>query len=295
MLLTRAQAARPMAILGKRNSLPIVRQAPPGFYLDGGTHGEILLPGRYLPQGGMPGEKVDVFLYRDSEDRLVATTETPRAMVGDFAFLRVVSQSPSIGAFLDWGLEKDLLLPRREYAGGIRQGGRALVHVVLDERSDRIVATARLNRHLNLTPPNYTEGQAVKLIVESETPLGYKAIINSAHTGLLYRAELSAPLFIGESLDGFIRTVRPDGKMDLGLDPTGHRRIGPHSDQILAALKTAGGRLPYHDGSSPDEIRAALGMSKKAFKQAIGVLFRERRIVIEPAGIRLVKPGGQGV
>ena len=285
------QAAQSMAILGKRNSLPIVRQAPPGFYLDGGTHGEILLPGRYLPAGGMPGEKVDVFVYRDSEDRLVATTETPRAMVGEFAFLRVVSQSPSIGAFLDWGLEKDLLLPRREYAGGVRQGGRALVHVMLDERSDRIVATCRLNRHLNLTPPNYTEGQAVKLIVESETPLGYKAIINSAHTGLLYRAELSAPLSIGESLDGFIRTVRPDGKIDLGLDPAGHRRIGPLSDQILAALKTAGGHLPYHDGSSPDEIRAAFGMSKKAFKQAIGVLFRERRIVIEPDGIRLLKHG----
>jgi len=284
-------AARDMAILGKRNSLPIVRQAPPGFYLDGGTHGEILLPGRYLPKGGIPGEKVGVFVYRDSEDRLVATTGTPLAMVGDFAFLRIVSQNPGIGAFLDWGLEKDLLLPRREYAGGIRQGGRALVYVMLDERSDRIVATCRLNRHLNLTPPSYTEGQAVKLIVESETPLGYKAIINCAHTGLLYRAELSAPLPIGDSLDGFIRTMRPDGKIDLGLDPAGHRRLGPLSEQIVAALKTAGGHLPYHDNSTPEEIRTAFAMSKKAFKQAIGVLFREHRIVIGPDGIRLVKPG----
>jgi hypothetical protein len=234
---------------------------------------------------------VEVFVYRDSEDRLVATTETPRAMVGDFAFLRVVSQSPGIGAFLDWGLEKDLLLPRREYAGGIREGRHALVHVMLDERSDRIVATCRLNRHLNLTAPNYTEGQAVKLIIESETPLGYKAIINGAHTGLLYRAEIADPLFIGDSLNGFIRTVRPDGKIDLGLDPAGHRRLGPLSDQILAALKTAGGHLPFHDGSSPEEIRTGLGMSKKAFKQAIGVLYRERQISIEPDGIRLVKPG----
>lgn len=276
-----------MAILGKRNTLPIVRQAPPGFYLDGGTHGEILLPGRYLPGGGEPGETVDVFVYRDSEDRLVATTETPLAMVGEFAFLRVVSEMPSIGAFLDWGLEKDLLLPRREYAGGIRPGGRALVHVMLDERSDRIVATARLNRHLNLTPPSYSEGQAVKLIVESETPLGYKAIINGAHTGLLYAAECGAALSIGQSLDGFIRTVRPDGKIDLGLDPAGHRRLEPLSGKILAALKAAGGRLPFHDGSSPEDIRSALGMSKKAFKQAIGVLYRERRIIIEPDGIRL--------
>ena len=276
-----------MAILGKRNTLPIVRQAPPGYYLDGGPHGEILLPGRYVPQGAMPGGTIDVFVYRDSEDRLVATTETPLVMVGEFGFLRVVSELPAIGAFLDWGLEKDLLLPRREYAGGIRTGGHALVHVMLDERSDRIVATARLSRHLNLTPAAYTEGQAVKLIVESETPLGYKAIVNNAHLGLLYRAELAGPLSIGQVLDGFIRTVRPDGKIDLGLDPAGHRRLGPLADQILAALKTAGGQLPYHDGSSPEEIRAALGMSKKAFKQAIGVLYRDRRIVIEPAGIRL--------
>ncbi len=282
------QAAPQMAILGKRNSLPIVRQAPPGFYLDGGTHGEILLPGRYLAKGGQPGEMVDVFVYRDSEDRLVATTETPLAMVGDFAFLHVVSQSPSIGAFLDWGLEKDLLLPRREYAGGIREGRPALVYVMLDEKSDRIIATARLNRHLNLTPPTYSEGQAVKLIIESETPLGYRAIINGAHSGLLYRTECGGALSIGQSLGGFIRAVREDGKIDLGLDPVGHRRLAPLSEQILGKLKACGGRLPYHDGSSPEEIRDALGMSKKAFKQAIGVLFRERRIVIDPDGIRLV-------
>jgi predicted RNA-binding protein (virulence factor B family) len=158
---------------------------------------------------------------------------------------------------------------------------------MLDERSDRIVATARLNRHLNLTPPNYAEGQAVKLIVESETPLGYKAIINHAHVGLLYRGELAGPLSIGQKLDGFIRSVRPDGKIDLGLDPAGHRRLGSLSGQILAALKAAGGHLPFHDGSTPEEIRAGLGMSKKAFKQAIGGLYRDRRIVIEPAGIRL--------
>jgi len=277
-----------MALIGKRNTLAIVRQAPPGYYLDGGDHGEILLPGRYIPAGAMPGGKIDVFVYRDSEDRLVATTETPRALVGDFACLNVLTHHPGIGAFLDWGLEKDLLLPRREYAGGVHEGGRVLVYLMLDERSDRIVATARLNRHLNLTPANYTEGQAVKLIVESETPLGYKAIINAAHTGLLYRAELAGPLSIGQTLDGFIRTVRADGKIDLGLDPAGHRRLGPLTEQIVAALKSAGGHLPYHDDSSPEEIRAALGMSKKAFKQAIGVLYRERRIVMEPTGIRLV-------
>ena len=279
-----------MAIIGQRNSLPIVRQAPPGLYLDGGTHGEILLPGRYIQPGWAVGGKMDVFVYRDSEDRLVATTETPRAVVGEFAHLRVVSRNPSVGAFLDWGLEKDLLLPLREHAASLRPGDWVLVRVALDERSARIIASARLSRWLDLTPPAYAEGQPVKLIIESETPLGYRAIINHAHTGLLYRAELAAPLIIGQALDGFIRTFRPDGKIDLGLDPAGHGRLVPLGGQILAKLEAAGGHLPFHDGSSPEEIRAAFGMSKKAFKQAIGVLYRDRRIRIAPDGVRLVEP-----
>ena len=279
-----------MAIIGQRNALPIVRQAPPGLYLDGGAHGEILLPGRYIQPGWAVGGKMDVFVYRDSEDRLVATTETPRAIVGEFAHLRVVLHKPGVGSFLDWGLEKDLLLPLREHAGSLRPGDWVLVRVALDERSNRIIASARLGRYLDFTPPNYTTGQAVKLIVESETPLGYKAIIDHAHLGLLYRAELAAALVIGQTLDGFIRTVRTDGKIDLGLDPAGHGRLVPLGGQILAKLEASGGHLPFHDGSSPEEIRAAFGMSKKAFKSAIGVLYREQRIRIEPDGIRLVKP-----
>ena len=278
-----------MAHLGKRNALPIVRQAPPGLYLDGGPLGEILLPGRYIQPGWAVGGKMDVFIYRDSEDRLVATTETPGAMVGEFAYLRVVSWKPNVGAFLDWGLDKDLLLPLREQASSLRPGDWALVRVLLDERSQRIVASARLSRFLNLTPPAYAEGQPVKLLIETETPLGYRAIINQAHTGLLYRAELASPLTIGQALGGFIRTIRPDGKIDLGLDPTGHLRIAPLGQRIIAALEASGGHLPYHDGSSPEEIRAAFGMSKKAFKQAIGVLYREHRIRIAPDGIHLVE------
>ena len=279
-----------MAQIGQRNALPIVRQAPPGLYLDGGALGEILLPGRYIPPGWKIGAPLDVFIYRDSEDRLVATTETPRAMVGEFAHLRVVSWKPNVGAFLDWGLDKDLLLPLSEHAASLRPGDWVLVHVLLDERSQRIVASARLSRWLNLTPPTYAEGQPVKLIIESETPLGYRAIINQAHTGLLYRAELASPLTIGQALGGFIRTMRPDGKIDLGLDPTGHLRIAPLGQRIITALEASGGHLPYHDGSSPEEIRAQFGMSKKAFKQAIGVLYREHRIRIAPEGIHLVKP-----
>lgn len=281
-----------MAQLGKRNSLRIVREAQPGLYLDGGTHGEILLPGRYIPPGAKPGDQLDVFVYRDSEDRLVATTETPLAVVGECACLRVVSVKPNVGAFLSWGLEKDLLLPLREQTRTLRPFDWVVVHVALDVKSDRIIASARLNRWLDLTPPAYAEGQAVKLLIESETPLGFRAIINHAHHGLLYHSDLAGALPIGQALDGYVRTVRPDGKIDLGLDPVGYRRIGPLTEQIIENLQAHGGHLAYHDKSPPEEIRAAFGASKKAFKQAIGVLYRDHRILIEPDGIRLATGRG---
>lgn len=276
-----------MALIGKRNLLRIVREATPGYYLDGGEHGEILLPGTYIPRGSRPGETMDVFVYRDSEDRLVATTEQPLAMVGEFASLRIVSINPQIGAFLEWGLSKDLLLPIREQKEGIRVGYWVVVAVLLDAKTDRIIASARINRHLNLTPPEYVEGQAVKLLITGATPLGYGAIIENAHQGLLYRNEVSAPLRMGERLTGYIRSVRADGKIDLGLDPTGYQRVDNFTDVILKALADAGGWLPLHDNSPPETIRAELGMSKKGFKQAIGALFKARRIVITPEGIRL--------
>jgi predicted RNA-binding protein (virulence factor B family) len=265
----------------------VIREASPGFYLDGGTHGDILLPGRYIPRGVAPGAKMDVFVYRDSEDRLVATTETPLAMVGEFAYLRVVSVNRQIGAFLDWGLEKDLLLPLREQASPLRVGDRRVVRVALDRQTDRIIASARLNRWLNLTPPPYTEGQRVSVIVTGDTPLGYNAIIEHAHRGLFYRSDLAGPLATGVQCEAYVRAVRADGKIDLALDRAGFHRIAPLTDQILAALESAGGRLELHDNSSPEDIRDAFGISKKAFKQAIGSLYRSRRIIIEPTGIRI--------
>ena len=276
-----------MANLGKRNLLRILREAAPGLYLDGGPHGEILLPGRYIPRGAKAGGRLDVFVYRDSEDRLVATTEVPSAIVGEFALLRVVNAHPKIGAFLDWGLAKDLLLPIAEQSRPLRAGEWVLVRVLLDAKTDRILASTRLSRWLNLTPPTYPDGAAVRLIVESETPLGYNAIIDETHTGLLYHTDLAGPLTIGQRLDGFVRKLRPDGKIDLALDRAGYRRIAPLTGQIVDALKADGGYLPYHDKSSPEEIRAAFGVSKKAFKQAIGALYRERIVEVEAAGLRL--------
>jgi uncharacterized protein len=279
-----------MALLGKRNSLPFVREAPPGFYLDGGSHGEILLPGRYLKQRPALGCLVDVLVYRDSEDRLVATTEVPYATVGECAYLRVVSVNPRIGVFLDWGLEKDLLLPIREQTAPLRVGDWLVVHVTVDQRTDRIIASARLHRYLNLTPPPFTAGQAVKLLVLGQCPLGYNAVVNHTHRGLLYANDLTGPLATGQTMDGFIRTVRPDGKIDLTPHGSrvGYQRILPLTEKILEALAASrDGRLALHDGSPPEEIRATFEVSKKAFKQAIGVLYKAKRIVIEDRGIRI--------
>lgn len=277
-----------IAVLGRRSQLSVVREGPPGYFLDGGPLGEILLPGRYIPPGSGPGSTLDVFVYRDSEDRLVATTEVPRAMVGDFAFLRVVGVKPSIGAFLDWGLSKDLLLPRREQVSFAREGEGIVVHVFIDEKSDRIVASERLDRWLDLTPPTYASEQPVKLLIARETPLGYSAIVENAHWGLLYKSDLAAPLRVGDAVNGFVRAVRPDGKIDLALDRAGFARIKPLTAQILEALTAAGGRLPFHDKSTPEEIRQTFGVSKKAFKQALGILYRERHIALDPTEIRLL-------
>jgi predicted RNA-binding protein (virulence factor B family) len=278
-----------MALLGKRNLLTIVREGPPGYFLDDGEGGEILLPGKYIPEGSHPGEMIEVFVYRDSEDRLVATTETPLAAVGDFAALKIVDVSPSIGAFLDWGLDKDLLLPRREQGGFRKVGERVVVHVFLDEKSNRIVASTRLQRWFSKTPPAYARDQPVKLLIAGRTPLGYKAVVDNLYQGMLYASELAGPLDIGSSMDGFVKEVRPDGKLDLSLDRSGFARVEPITDQILEALKAAGGSLPYNDDSPPDAIRTAFGISKKAFKQAIGTLYRKRLIAIAGGGIELAQ------
>lgn len=280
-----------MVNIGKRNSLRIVRSAPPGFYLDGENLGEILLPGRYITPAMSVGGLVDVFIYRDSEDRLVATTTQPLVAVGQFAALRIVSVKAGVGAFLFWGLDKDLLLPIREMDGPVNPGDHLVVHVMLDKRTDRLVASARLNRHLDLTPPPYHEGQSVQLLVASKSPLGYNLIVNHAHRGLIYHTEVPAPLKVGQVVDGYVRAIRPDGKLDLALGHAGYRRIAQVTDTVLEKLKAAGGSMPYHDNSLPEEIRDVFGVSKKAFKQAIGSLFRDRLIYIDADGIRLRSAG----
>ena len=277
-----------MAIIGKRNSLAIVRASQPGLYLDGGELGEILLPGCYIPADLAPKQKMDVFVYRDSEDRLVATTEKPHAMVGEFGYMKVISLHPTAGAFLDWGLSKDLLVPYREQEIPLRVGDWAVVYVALDAQTNRILASTRLNRHLNRETPAYRDGQPVSLMVVAKTTLGYNAIVDNAHLGLLYKSQLAAALKIGQKLKGFIRTVRPNGKIDLSLDATGYKRVAPLTQLIVAALQMSGGKLAFDDDSSPVAIRQNFGVSKKAFKQALGKLYKTRRIAFTKPGIELL-------
>ena len=277
-----------MAAIGKRNTLKIVRAAPPGLYLDGGELGEILLPGKFIPKNIQPKDLLDVFLYLDSEDRLVATTETPLAEVGEFAALKVVSFNRNVGAFLDWGLAKDLLLPFREQDKPLRVGQRVTVYIYLDAQSNRIVASARLGRHLSREEPKYGPNQPVKLLITSQTPLGYNAVVDNSHRGLLYHDRVHRPLQIGEKIQGFVTAVRPGGKIDLSLDAGGYKRVAPLTDKILEALKENGGKLPFNDSTAPEAIRAKFGVSKKSFKQALGALYKKRRIQFAPPGIALV-------
>jgi predicted RNA-binding protein (virulence factor B family) len=278
-----------MAIIGKRNSLAVIRAAQPGLYLDGGELGEILLPGRYIPANLAPKQKLDVFVYRDSEDRLVATTEKPHAMVGEFGYMKVISLHPQAGAFLDWGLSKDLLVPFREQESPLRVGDWVAVYVGLDVKTDRILASTRLNRHLNRETPAYRDGQPVNLLVTGKTPLGYEAIVENAHRGLLYKSQLASALKIGAKLKGFVRTVRANGKIDLSLDATGYQRVAPLTNLIIAALNLSGGKLAFDDDSSPAVIRQNFGVSKKAFKQALGKLYKTRRIAFTKPGIELLE------
>lgn len=277
-----------MAVIGKRNVLSVVRESTPGLYLDGGELGEILLPRRYIHAGVSPGDNMSVFVYRDSEDRLVATTETPFATVGEFACLKVISVNQQVGAFLDWGLAKDLLLPFREQEFPVHVGQHVVVFVFLDPTSQRIVATTRLSRHLSRELPDYRAGQAVSFIITGRTPLGYNAVVESTHRGLLYQDKLSAPLMVGQKLKGFVRAVRPGGKIDLSLDASGYQRVASLTDQIVQALERNGGKLAYDDDSSPVVIRQKFGVSKKAFKQALGNLYKARRIRFQKPGIELI-------
>jgi predicted RNA-binding protein (virulence factor B family) len=275
-----------MILPGRYNTLKVVKFVDFGVYLDGGEMGEILLPARYVPEKCDVGEDLEVFIYLDSEDRIIATTEKPFAQVGEFAMLRVNAVN-NVGAFLDWGLMKDLLVPFREQKMNMVAGRSYLVYVYVDPDSQRIAASAKLEKFLNNVIPEYQIGEEVSLIIESESDLGYNAIINHLHRGILYHDELPAPLNKGQQMKAYIKKVREDHKIDLSLYRPGYEQVDGISQNILDQLVAAGGFLPFTDKSDAALVFDQFGISKKVFKKAIGALYKQRRILLEDNGIRI--------
>lgn len=275
-----------MARIGKINKLTIKRTRNDGALLDGGESGDILLPTREVPEKCQAGDEIEVFVYTDQEDHLRATTRKPHATVGEFAPLRVKTITSS-GAFLDWGLEKDLFVPKSEQRQRMQEGKSCLVHLFLDEKTNRIIASAKIDKFLDLQPPEYTEGQEVDLLIAEQTDLGYKAIVNQCHGGMIYKNEVFQRLAVGRRVKGFIKKIREDLKIDLSLQKTGGRAVDDIAQAVLATLQAHGGRIAVSDKSPPEDIYALFGVSKKNFKKAIGALYKKRLIIIDTNDIRL--------
>ncbi|MBK3749006.1 CvfB family protein [Stutzerimonas balearica] len=270
-----------MAAIGRYNSMQVVKHTGFGLYLDGGADGEILLPKRYIPKDvpSEVGDWLNVFVYLDSEDKLIATTEKPKAQVGEFASLKVVEIN-RIGLFLDWGLPKDLLLPHSEEKRPLQVGDYCVVFLYVDPRTRRITATARLDRHLDKTPARYRVGDPVDLLVVEQTDLGFKAIIEGRHWGLIHKNEVFKFLRPGLRERGYIREMRADGKISLSLQPLGNEAADALQALILQKLEEQGGVLQLSDKSPAEAIARAFGVSKGNFKKAIGGLYKQGRIVI---------------
>ena len=275
-----------MVEIGNYNELEVAKFVDFGLYLDS-EDGEILLPLKWIPEGVELGDKLNVFIYRDSEDRMIATTLKPKATVGQFAALEV-KESSSIGAFLDWGLEKDLFVPFHNQRQLMEVGKKYVVYIYLDDSSDRIAGSTKLNKYLQPADDQISEGQQVKLLVSNATELGYNVIIDNKYSGILYHNEVFKNLETGDEVTGYIKKIRPDGKIDVSLQQTGFAEVQDASQEVLTKLKQSGGTLNLSDKSDPQEIYAALGMSKKTFKKAIGTLYKEGKINLEPTRISLL-------
>lgn len=277
-----------MADIGKFNTLNVIAITDTGAYLNAGELGEVLLPNKQIPQDCNVGDALSVFLYVDSADRVIATTDTPKAQVGEFVSLKVL-QTNKMGAFLDWGLPKDLLVPFNQQHSAMEEGKYYLVYIFLDLKTERLVASSKLDKFIDIWPAEYNKGDKVDLIIGSKTDLGFKAIINNKHWGLLYDNEIFQPLRIGRKITGYIKQVRADERIDLSLTRTGERKVMDFSDKLIAHIEENNGFSPLHDKSDPELIKRILGVSKKTFKATVGNLMKKGIISIEKKGIRLVK------
>ncbi|MEJ1356540.1 MAG: S1-like domain-containing RNA-binding protein [Candidatus Sedimenticola sp. (ex Thyasira tokunagai)] len=277
-----------MIQIGQTYTLTVAKLVAFGAYLDAQNLGEVLLPRRYTPEGLSVDDSIEVFLYLDSEDRAVATTQKPKAKVGEFAYLKVVD-SNDFGAFLDWGLDKDVLAPFAEQHRPMEVGKSYLVYLYIDKLDGRIVASSKIDKFLDdERPHDFKPQQQVDLIIANTTDLGFKAIVNHSHWGVLYKNDVFQRLSFGQYKKGFIKRVRPDGKIDVTLQG-GQETRDKYAKIILIYLNKNGGFAPVHDKSDPQMISDIFGMSKGAFKKAIGGLYKKRIITIEKGGIRLVE------
>lgn len=272
-----------MIKIGQYNRLKVTRLVDFGAYLDGGDGTEILIPAKYLAEVPQEGDELDVFVYTDSEDRLIASTEKPFIQVGQFAFLQVVDVNDRVGAFLDWGVTaKDLLCPFNEQKVRMRPGGLYCVYAYLDDATKRVVASSKLEKFLGNVFPEYMQHERVEALVIQRTEIGYKAIVNNLHAGMIYVDELIEHPEIGQTVTAYVKKIRVDGKLDLTLKDTNRQRAHGLADKILEYLRSHGGESTITDKSSPDEIANAFGCSKKDFKKAVGYLYKERKILVSP-------------
>jgi uncharacterized protein len=283
-----------MIEIGQYNRLTAVRMTPHGMVLHDAEGDDVLLPNKYTPKELAIGDAIDVFVYTDSEDWPIATTRRPYAQLHEVAYLQA-KEITNIGAFLDWGLEKDLFVPFSEQGLKMVAGGRYFVYLYLDEESGRVAASSKLNKYLDQGTPDLSVGQEVQLLIGPPTPLGFSAFINHRYRGLIYQSDIFRPLRPGDRCPGYIKLIRPDGKIDLSLQPQGYQQAVPaQAQQILDLLQARGGFLPLTDKSEPDEIYALLQMSKKAFKKALGALYKARRVRLEDEGVYGLEPGPGG-
>ncbi len=276
-----------MIYIGRNNRLRVVKRVDFGLYLDGDEFGELLLPKRYVPEGCKPGDWLHVFVYADSNDQLICTTEKPKVMVGECAYLKVKDQN-DIGTFMDWGLSKDLLVPFNEQAWPMNPGRSYVVYVYLDTETNRIAATTRFHKHLSEDGSEFEPGEQVKLIIATQTELGYKAVINNTHLGLLFKSDLLQPLKFGQELRGYIKSVRHDGKINLSLQPASDIVRDKLEEQIIEHLRRHDGVTNITDKSPPQLIYNTFNASKANYKRALGRLYKKKRVKLEKTQVTLL-------
>ncbi|HCE2342461.1 TPA: GntR family transcriptional regulator [Vibrio parahaemolyticus] len=276
-----------MIKIGQINSLEVIKKADFGVFLDGDDYGSVLLPNKHVLEGTELGDHIEVFLYFDSESQLAATIDKPIAQVGEWGLMKIEGINQT-GAFVNWGIkEKDLLIPFSEQRARFTAGQNILVYVYTDKASGRIVGTTKFNKWLDKTPANYEVNEEVDLIIAERSQLGYKAIVNGKHWGMIFPSDVFGKLFIGKKLKGYIKQVREDGKIDLSLQKVGVAKMDDLSSKIIDLLEKKGGFLPLNDKSSPEAIFDAFRTSKGTYKKTIGGLYKQGKIVIEKDGIRL--------